>query len=288
MRPWSAHLVLPSDAGRLWFKANGPHMVHEPALVRTLARLFPDRVREPVAVDSDRGWMLSVDEGPTLEAAGDVDLSTWLAIVTEAAALQRQVSGHGEAVVASGLPDLRAERLLVVLEGLVETLSALPERHPTHLDASSRELIDAARPWLSDAIDVLRGSPVPPSLQHGDLHPNNVFARREPGAPYRVFDFGDAQWAHPFELLVVPTRWLLHSHGASAVDAARAAYLQVFTDVASRAELEQLVAITARTHAIGRSLTWWGATAAMTAEESRDYGPAARAALMQLTDSRPS
>ena len=66
VRPWSTQLVVPTDAGRLWFKANCPALAFEPAVHRTLARLDPGEVDEPVAVDAERGWMLTRDRGTTL------------------------------------------------------------------------------------------------------------------------------------------------------------------------------------------------------------------------------
>ena len=43
VRPWSTQLVVPTDRGRLWFKANCTSMAFEPALHDLLARVAPDQ-----------------------------------------------------------------------------------------------------------------------------------------------------------------------------------------------------------------------------------------------------
>ena len=59
VRPWSTQLIVPTDAGLRWFKANCPALAFEPALHATLARLEPDEVDEPFAVDAERGWIVT-------------------------------------------------------------------------------------------------------------------------------------------------------------------------------------------------------------------------------------
>lgn len=135
IRPWSTQLVVPTDRGTVWFKANCPAMAFEPGLHALLAELEPGEVDAPLAIDADRGWMMTADRGKTL---GD-----------------------------------------------------------SH-EATLEELLAA---------------PLPSSLQHGDLHPANVFVV---DAGMRLFDFGDAQWAHVLEVLAVPYG-LLHPHHAPPV-----------------------------------------------------------------------
>ena len=47
---------------------------------------------------------------------------------------------------------------------------------------------------------------IAPTLQHDDLHDNNVFAPSATGGPLRVFDWGDAVVGHPFGTLLVTLR----------------------------------------------------------------------------------
>ncbi|MDO9379882.1 MAG: phosphotransferase [Nocardioidaceae bacterium] len=283
VRPWSTQLVAPTDVGPVWFKADAPHMAHEPALVAALADLLPRRVRAPLGIDPARGWMLSLDEGPRLDAT-PVDDDTWCALAHDAATMQRALVDAGDRLLATGLPDLRPVRLAAAADDLLQTLSALPADHPSHLDAGLLERVHRRTPRLADAIRTLREGAVPASLQHGDLHPGNVFARREPGAALRVFDFGDAQWAHPFEVLVVPVRVATEERGRAAAARLVEAYLEVWDDLAPRAELHRLVAAARRVHPVPRATTWWRATVMMTDEEVAVHGGLARAWIDRLVD----
>ncbi|MFY0408123.1 phosphotransferase [Solicola sp. PLA-1-18] len=283
VRPWSTQLVAPTDRGRVWFKANSPHMGHEPALVDALADLLPRRVRAPLGTDAARGWMLCSDEGPRLDET-PVTADTWCSLLRDAATMQRALVDHGERLLATGLPDLRPSRLAAVTDDLLQTLAALPPEHPSHLDAGTAARVQARLPRLGEAIGVLREGPVPSTLQHGDLHPGNVFARRDDGAAWRIFDFGDAQWAHPFEVLVVPVRVATEELGPDAAVRLVESYLEVWDDLAPRAELRRLVRAAAFAHAVPRALTWWQATRTMTEDETRTWGVPVRAWIERLAD----
>src|ERR671921_1542940 len=65
-RAWSTQIVVPTDAGPLWFKANCPSMAFEPALHDLLATVVPREVDPPYAIDARRGWMMTTDHGTTL------------------------------------------------------------------------------------------------------------------------------------------------------------------------------------------------------------------------------
>ena len=61
IRPWSTQLVAPTDRGPVWFKANCEALAFEPEVQRVLSVLVADGVDAPVALDRDRGWMLTSD-----------------------------------------------------------------------------------------------------------------------------------------------------------------------------------------------------------------------------------
>src|SRR5437016_788663 len=63
VRPWSTVLRVPTSRGDVWFKAALPGLGHDVGVTAVLARLRPDIVLAPIAVDLDRGWMLLPDGG---------------------------------------------------------------------------------------------------------------------------------------------------------------------------------------------------------------------------------
>ena len=83
----------------------------------------------------------------------------------------------------------------------------------------------------------LEGAAVGASLDHNDLHYWNVFV----DGSVRFYDWGDSVVAHPFASMLLGLGMLRRQLEVGADDPAvvrpRDAYLEVFRDLASRAEL---------------------------------------------------
>src|SRR6478609_8969860 len=77
VRLWSTQLTVPTTAGMLWFKENHPGQVAEAAVIDELARIAPEHVVAPLAVERSRGWLLSPDHGKTLATLATIDERTW-------------------------------------------------------------------------------------------------------------------------------------------------------------------------------------------------------------------
>ena len=269
VRPWSTQLVVPTDAGRLWFKANCRSLAFEPAVHRTLARLDPGEVDEPFAVDVDRGWILTRDRGATLGDSHEATLDDWRAVVAVAARLQRRLAAHGPELLAAGLPDRSPHTVPARYAEQIDALAALPREHPSHLDESTVGRLRSASGLVDDAVATILASPVPTaSLQHGDLHPGNVFAVE---GRLRVFDFGDAQWSHPLETLAVPWGWV-HQRTTLPWPAIVDAYASGWADVLDSPAFERLLAAAMVTQPVNRCSTWSAALVDATPEELAEWG----------------
>jgi hypothetical protein len=264
IRPWSTQLAIPTSTGRVWLKANCAHLSFEPALQAVLAGIAPDAVDAPYAVDAARGWMLTIDRGETMGDSREPTGGDWRQVLRGAAALQRTVVAHEQAVLATGLPDCRPSTVADRLTRLTETFSALPEDHPAHVPDELRTGLLAARGRVADAAAELAESSLPSTWQHGDLHPWNVFA-----ADGRLFDFGDAQWAHAAELLSVPYGWIMQ-RGEIAWPDLLEEYAAAW-DV-SGAELTSQWRATSLTQPINRTLLWWGCLQEATEGEWAQWG----------------
>ena len=270
IRPWSTQLVAPTDQGPAWFKANCRALAFEPAVHAELARLVPDEVDPPLAIDADRGWMMTSDRGVTLGERRSPTLTDWQAVIRLAATLQRRVLDSGERLVAAGLPDCGPDTVVARYRWLVEALSALPPGHPSHLAEDEAESLRGAVAPIAEAVEELGGAALPVTFQHGDLHPNNVF---EVDATLRLFDFGDAQWAHALEILAVPYAWVTQRTDlpwSQVLDA----YASCWSNVVSRAELDRLLPAAMVTHAVNRSFTWFGALEGAQPDELAEWGDA--------------
>jgi hypothetical protein len=277
---WSTQLVVPTDTGRLWFKALCPSMAFEPALQELLSTVVPDEVDRPYAIDARRGWMLTSDRGQTLSDSHEPTLDDWCAVVVTMADIQRAIASHRDEVLATGVEDCSPATVPARFADLVERLSGLPPDHPSHVDADLRATLVAVRPRLVDVCAQIAESPLPVTLQHGDLHPGNVFAVGDSGL--RVFDFGDVQWAPAVELLSVPYG-VTEQEGVPwppVIDA----YAERWRDVIDARSLNAMWEATAFTQPVNRAQTWWGALVWATDEELADWGIAPLHHLRRVLD----
>jgi hypothetical protein len=156
IRPWSTQLVVPTDEGRFWFKANCRALAFEPAVHVELGRLVPWEVEPPAAFDAARGWLLTADRGLTLGERHEPTLADWQTVVGLAAELQRAVAAQGKELLDAGLPDCSPATVPDRFDALVATFSALPPDHPSHLRADEREELEAGRPTVVEAVQASR------------------------------------------------------------------------------------------------------------------------------------
>ena len=269
VRMWSTQIVVPTDSGRWWFKANCPALAFEAGVHEVLARLDPGEVDAPLAVDKARGWLLTSDWGTTLGDSHDATPADWQAVVAVAAGLQRRLADHGPELLAARLPDCAPHTVPARFVELTAALAALPPEHPSRLDDAAARRLRAAEGLVEDSVAALLDGPMPAaSFQHGDLHPGNVFAA---GDRLRVFDFGDAQWAHPLETLAVPWGWI-DRLSSVPFPAVVTAYASVWEDMLDPAALRRLLPAAMVTHAVNRAVTWWSCLPGATVEELAEWG----------------
>jgi hypothetical protein len=280
VRPWSTQLTVPTDAGMLWFKANCAALAFEARLHGELARLAPDSVDAPYAIEPERGWLLTRDRGSTLGDSHEPTVDDWRQVLAEAATLQRSMTAEPGRLLATGVPDCSPTTVVDRFDRLLEILSALPQDDPSHVDTDLASRLLAKRPAIVDAAHALAESSLPTTWQHGDIHPWNVFAVA-PGS-LRVFDFGDSQWAHAVELLSVPYGWITQRTSLSWPDVL-GAYCEVWGIRAD--ELEPQWAATGLTQPVNRAMTWWTCLAEASAAELAAWGIAPLHHLSRVLDS---
>lgn len=270
IRSWSTQVVVPTDHGPVWFKANNPRLAHEAAVHAALARLVPDHVDVPLGVDTARGWLLTADRGRTLQDRGEVRTEDHAEVLVVTADLQRRVADHGEELLAGGLPDCRPETVPARFDRLARELAALPADHPSHLDEPAVAQLRRGRGTVAEAVDTLLDGPLPSSFQHGDAHTGNVFAV---DGGLRLFDFGDAQWAHVLEALAVP--YGVARHAQLPWPSLQQAYADQWSDLVGPDGLDRLLRAAMVTHGVNRAQLWHWALEGARPEELAEWGDGA-------------
>ncbi len=276
--PWSTAISLESNDGRLWFKANGPGTAHEGAVVRAVGRLDPALVPEVLAVDTERGWWLMRDAGPTLRSAipGPNDLwPHWADLLRRYAVSQVRLAGSAAALLPTGLPEVSPQTLPGQAAALIEELAAMdPDEGGLSRDeaVALRSLMPAYRGWCAE----LAMSGIPSTLQHDDLHSNNICW---PGSAVaaRIIDWGDASWGHPFGTMLATLNSIAH-HARCEIDDPRVervrdAYLEPFAGYGDRARLVELVRLARRAGCVSRALSYRRALqgAPISTREAEDF-----------------
>ena len=248
-RPWSTVHTAQTTGGPVWLKAPGPGTVFEVALYDLLARVTPEWVLRPIAVDLDRGWVLLPDGGTTLGESGTDVVDGLVAVLPRYGMLQRDLAPHTGALLSFGVADMRPA---VMPDRFDEAVAAVTAQTGDPLDE-----VRAMRPVHAERCARLAASPVPASIDHNDLHPWNVFAH---GDHARFYDWGDAVVAHPFASMLVPAAVVRRHLGAGPDDPAvrriRDAYLEVWSDLAPRRELVAELELACWVGKVARTLVW--------------------------------
>jgi hypothetical protein len=268
----------------VWLKAAGPETAFEVALYQLLERVAPERVLTPIATDPGRGWMVLPDGGVTLgERLGELDPAEAMVVVLpEYGRLQRDLGPHVDELLRLGLADMRASVMPRRFEEAVEAVGRYVERRGTEADRETLRRVVAMRERFGEWCARLDGVAVGASLDHNDLHYWNVLV----DGAVRFYDFGDSVVAHPFASMLLGLGMLRRQLGVGADDPAvvrpRDAYLEVFGDLASRAELVEELELACQVGKVGRALSWHRALRMSGDEEAGEFADGPLVALRSL------
>ena len=236
-RPWSTVYRVPVEGGVVWFKACNEVQAFEPRLSAELHSRWPGLVGEVLAYDEGNAWLLLADAGDLIGPATE----PWLELLPRYAELQRGEAEHASEHLANRVPGL--------------AVATLPERYAELLEHDLP--VELPRETHFEQLcDELAAAGLPETIQHDDLHRNNVYERN---GRLRLLDWGDSSVSHPFFSLVVTFRLVAESSRL------RDAYLEPWG-----AGLEQVFELALRVGAVAYAIAW---------ARQRDFlGPAERQA----------
>jgi Phosphotransferase enzyme family len=276
LRPWSTALRAATSRGTVWLKAPGPGAAFEVPLYPVLAARAGGHVLTPLAVDVERRWLLLPDGGPVLGdiLQGGPLIDALCTAVAAYAQLQVDVAGSVDELLHAGVPDMRAEIMPARLAEALEVVRPYVESSVDDADRATYERLLRMQDEFTRACGELAGSVIPASLQHGDLHPRNIFAGAGAGSSPVFFDWGDSTVAHPFTTMLVTLRVVRSltagDDGGRDVVRVRDAYLEPFTSLASRRELVEELELACHIGKAARCLTWAANLSGLPAADTAD------------------
>jgi hypothetical protein len=259
LRPWSTVLRVPTADGDLFFKAASISGAFEPALTVLLAERRPERIAAPVAVDLDRGWMLTRDAGTRLRELlhSAADLHHWTTLLPAYAELQIELAQELDRLLGLGVPDRRLSRIPELLATLLEDTEALMVDLPDGLTSEELARMREELPAIAAMCAELAGFGILETIQHDDFNDGNVFVR---DGRHVFFDWGDSCVSHPFHTLVVTLRSVAMRFdlepGGAGLLRLRDAYLEPFGSLTEPPALREAFDLAYRLGTIGRALAW--------------------------------
>lgn len=255
----AAHFTAATDQGLLFLKALSPGQLAEATITAAAAAVLPQRLIMPLAIEPERGWMLSPDYGATFDRVEMTD-EMWERLFVELALLQLGLLGQGDQLFDAGLLHLDPVWMPEDLENQLMLHASLPSGHPLGIPANDAEALLSASGGFKKACALLAAGPVPLSLDHGSFDRGRVFLPGDGDAALRIQNLGDACWGHPFTALAHPLRRLATSWNTTAADprimSVIGSYLGQWADFGTPDELYPLLEAALLIEPMHRHATW--------------------------------
>jgi len=195
--PWSTVLIVPTDVGKLFFKATAPETIYEAALTKRLAEWIPESMPELVAVDPVRGWILMRDGGDQLRQSirPAKDIKPWEPVISRYAEVQIKLISHVPEILALGIPDHRLAALPSLYSDLLTDEESLMIDQEKGLTSGEVQVLKEKTPRFGQICSDLAAIGIPESLNQCDFHDGNVLIKN---GRITFFDWGDVSVTHPF------------------------------------------------------------------------------------------
>ena len=258
---WSTVMSVPSNKGKLFFKATAPETVHEIALTQRLAEWYPKDLPELIALDTVRGWMLMHDGGEQLRASirPTQDIKPWKPVIGRYAELQIGLARHVDDILALGIPDHRLASLPPLYSQLLANEDSLMIGQEKGLTTDEFQQLQNLKSRFEKICAELAAFGIPEFLNHGDFHDGNVLIKN---GGITFFDWGDADVTHPFvslrtffvsiEIALELDDYAFTPEMAALLDI----YLKPFQIYLSRDELLKAYALSKPVASVVKTLAW--------------------------------
>ncbi|GIH08905.1 hypothetical protein Rhe02_69720 [Rhizocola hellebori] len=281
-RAWSRHSRVRTATGWVYFKASAPVFTHEPAVTQLLAQWFPEHLPRVIAVDANRGWMMTADFGDVPRRRSGAELlADYLAVAPRLARIQRHAAGAAPAIAILGCPDHRLETLpeqfCALVLGVAARASPRPGGHSqeTLSDAEVNRLVTYI-PEFARRCAALAELGIPESIAHLDIWRGNFAVRN---GEVLIFDWAESVVGHPLfslDKLLRDVRTTM-PNDLSAPAQVAAAYMNEWAEDLPADRWTQALRLAAAPAIVSRALLWRAATESLSGERRRIYADAVTA-----------
>lgn len=287
VRPWATALRIPTDAGPLWFKATVPVLGHESALTQALSGWSSGRTPNVLAADHSRNWLLMSDGGRQLRSLLRTPESApgLAGVAAQYAVLQRDLSERLAPLLALQVPDCRLARLPALYEALLGDSDAMMVGREDGVTSDQLARLRELVPFVASICDELGAVGIPETLQHDDLHSNNVLVN---DGRLIFFDWGDSCVSHPFLSLVIilrsAARDLQAAEDSPAVLQVQNAFVDAWDIGLTAADRDRACLLADALGRISRALNWSRLHPGLDVAAQAEYAPMVAAWLQEFLD----
>ena len=225
-------LRIQTTSDTFYFKALPTFFRHELTLLQHLMRYRAGCVPALVVVDDRERWLLMRDFG-NKHLDQSLDLDDWQETLRHYAILQIDHIAQVEHLDRLGCPHLPLAALPDKLERLLTSEQALLFDTPTALSLGEVRQLHDALPLMRSLCQKLADYGLPETLEHGDLHAQNIVLSED---GYLYYDWTDSCIAHPFFSLY-PFLLDIEARQPETRERLREAYLQPWERYATREQL---------------------------------------------------
>ncbi|MEE1750523.1 hypothetical protein [Streptomyces sp. JV184] len=271
--PWACTLRAPTDRGHVFLKAAPPGFPHEAVLTERLGSWFPDNIVPVLAVEAERGWLLSADIGACTyieDVTAAEDVPRYRSSVQRYAEMQRATTERISEVVELGVPDRRP----AVLPGLFERMLDEPERlglgQEWGLTAEEHRRLLGFRPEFARRCAELAATGLPDVLVNIDFWHGNVSFRPQGDI---FFDWAETGIGHPLCGMTTVLREFEQNDIADGERVRQAlvdAYLDRWTPYVSRDRLDDACPLGEQAAIVWRAWSWRDCVVPVPAPERHD------------------
>jgi hypothetical protein len=196
LRAWERSYLarLPTREGDIYFKALPPMFAHEIPLLLMLADRFPASFPTFLAADPTRRFMLMRDFGGARLDTVD-NLERWDEALDTLASIQVALADNVEDLLILGCPDRRLDKISASVRPFLDAGPSSLSMGHTPFTPDELARLRLLIPRLEDGLATLSEYGIPPSLDHGDMWPQNIIDR---GDGFLYFDWSDSTVSHPF------------------------------------------------------------------------------------------
>ncbi|MDP1724028.1 MAG: phosphotransferase [Alphaproteobacteria bacterium] len=196
--PWSCVTKIDTSKGCIFLKSMAKDFSIEPKVLSFLSAQITQKVPDIIASNQDLSCFLMKDCGVPFRTIlkENFNAELYCAVLKIYSDIQIKTIPYVDKLLAIGVNDWRLEKLPQLYNDFIKQKEMLLA---DGLMSFEIDVLEHLTPKLQILCERLASYTIPETIEHGDLHDNNILIQ---GDRITINDWGDASIAHPFFSIV--------------------------------------------------------------------------------------